>query len=108
MLVTTLLALSSPVAAAPKRPSNSATACSLSTDKFNEAAAKNPSGAEACRQMADAASKSGGSFAFMCDGATGEVSCCDDSSCVSLGSAAKQRVPSKVKQLPKQRVLQKK
>lgn len=79
--------------AAPRRPSNSASACSISADKFNQLAAKNPSGAQACRNMADNAQAHGGSFSFMCDSATGEISCCNDSSCVSLGSALRGKLP---------------
>lgn len=78
---------------APRRPSNSASACSISSDKFNQLAAKNPSGAAACRGMADNAQAHGGSFSFMCDSATGEISCCNDSSCVSLGSAMRGKLP---------------
>lgn len=78
---------------APRRPSNSASACSISADKFNQLAAKNPSGAQACRNMADSAQAHGGSFSFMCDSATGEISCCNDSSCVSLGSAMRGKLP---------------
>jgi hypothetical protein len=78
---------------APRRPSNSASACSISTDKFNQLAANNPSGAAACRNMSDNAQSHGGSFSFMCDAATGEISCCNDSSCVSLGSAMRGKLP---------------
>lgn len=78
---------------APRRPSNSASACSISADKFNQLAAKNPSGAAACKNMADNAQSHGGSFSFMCDAATGEISCCNDSSCVSLGSAMRGKRP---------------
>ena len=78
---------------APRRPSNSASACSISSDKFNQLAAKNPSGAAACKNMADNAQSHGGSFSFMCDAATGEISCCNDSSCVSLGSALRGKLP---------------
>lgn len=81
------------VHSAPRRPSNSASACSISADKFNQLAAKNPSGAAACRGMADNAQAHGGSFSFMCDSATGEISCCNDSSCVSLGSAMRGKLP---------------
>ena len=81
------------VHSAPRRPSNSASACSISSDKFNQLAAKNPSGAAACRGMADNAQAHGGSFSFMCDSATGEISCCNDSSCVSLGSAMRGKLP---------------
>lgn len=80
--------------AAPRRPSNSASACSISADKFNQLAAKNPSGAQACRNMADNAQAHGGSFSFMCDAATGEISCCNDASCVSLGSAMRGKLPT--------------
>lgn len=79
--------------AAPRRPSNSASACSISSDKFNQLAAKNPSGAQACRNMADNAQAHGGSFSFMCDAATGEISCCNESSCVSLGQAMRGKLP---------------
>ncbi len=81
------------VHSAPRRPSNSASACSISADKFNQLAAKNPSGAAACRGMADNAQAHGGSFSFMCDSATGDISCCNDSSCVSLGSAMRGTLP---------------
>ena len=37
------------VHSAPRRPSNSASACSISADKFNQLAAKNPSGAQPAR-----------------------------------------------------------
>ena len=79
---------------APRRPSNSASACSISADKFNQLAAKNPSGAQTCRNMADNAQAHGGSFSFMCDSATGEISWCNDSSCVSLGSAMRGKLPA--------------
>jgi hypothetical protein len=82
------------VLAAPRRPSNSASACSISADKFNQLAAKNPSGAQACKNMSDNAQAHGGSFAFMCDAATGEISCCNESSCVSLGSAMRGKLPN--------------
>lgn len=86
---------------APRRPSNSASACSISSDKFNQLAAKNPAGAQACKNMADNAQAHGGSFSFMCDAATGEISCCNDSSCVSLGSAMRGKVPGlKLEQMP--------
>mgnify|MGYP001286529110 CR=1 FL=1 len=86
---------------APRRPSNSASACSISADKFNQLAAKNPSGAQACRNMADNAQAHGGSFSFMCDSATGEISCCNESSCVSLGSAMRGKLPGiRPEQLP--------
>jgi hypothetical protein len=86
---------------APRRPSNSASACSISADKFNQLAAKNPSGAQTCKNMADNAQSHGGSFSFMCDAATGEISCCNDSSCVSLGSAMRGKVPGlKLEQMP--------
>jgi hypothetical protein len=78
---------------APRRPSHSASACSISSDKFNQLAAKHPSGAQACKNMADNAQAHGGSFSFMCDAATGQISCCNDSTCVSLGSALKGRLP---------------
>ncbi|MEO8325322.1 MAG: hypothetical protein ABI618_05695 [Nitrospirota bacterium] len=81
------------VYSAPRRPSNSASACSISADKFNQLAAKNSSGAAACRGMADNAQAHGGSFSFMCDSATGEISCCNDSSCVSLGQAMRGKLP---------------
>ncbi|MGC3974855.1 MAG: hypothetical protein QM771_10790 [Nitrospira sp.] len=79
--------------AAPRRPSNSSGPCSISADKFNQLAAKNPSGAQACKSMEANAQAHGGSFAFMCDAATGEISCCNDSSCVSLGTAMKGKFP---------------
>lgn len=79
--------------AAPRRPSNSASACSISSDTFNQLAAKNPSGAQACRNMSDNAQAHGGSFSFMCDAATGEISCCNESSCVSLGTAMRGKLP---------------
>ncbi len=86
---------------APRRPSNSASACSISADKFNQLAAKNPSGAQTCKNMADNAQAHGGSFSFMCDAATGEISCCNDSSCVSLGSAMRGKLPGiRPEQLP--------
>jgi hypothetical protein len=89
------------VHSAPRRPSNSASACSISADKFNQLAAKNPSGAQACRNMADNAQAHGGSFSFMCDSATGEISCCNDSTCVSLGSAMRGKLPGiRPEQLP--------
>lgn len=89
------------VYSAPRRPSNSASACSISADKFNQLAAKNPSGAAACRGMADNAQAHGGSFSFMCDAATGEISCCNDSSCVSLGSAMRGKLPGlRLEQMP--------
>ncbi len=88
-----VVAVDAPSQAAPRRPSNSASACSISADKFNQLAAKNPSGAQTCKNMADNAQAHGGSFSFMCDAATGEISCCNDSSCVSLGSALKRGPP---------------
>lgn len=78
---------------APRRPSISASACSVSADKFNQLAARNPSGAAACKNMANDAQARGGSFAFMCDSATGEISCCNESTCVGLGTAMKGRLP---------------
>ncbi len=78
---------------APKRPSKSAFPCSISADQFKQLAGKNPGGAQACLNMDHYAQTHGGSFAFMCDDATGEISCCDNSSCVSLGSAARGTMP---------------
>lgn len=99
--VMVLLASASIGHSAPRRPSNSASACSISSDKFNQLAAKNPSGAAACRGMADNAQAHGGSFSFMCDSATGEISCCNDSSCVSLGSAMRGKLPGmRLEQMP--------
>ena len=89
-----MVAEDEPAQSAPRRPSNSASACSISADKFNQLAAKNPSGAAACKGMADNAQSQGGSFSFMCDSATGEISCCNESSCVSLGSAMRGKLPS--------------
>ncbi len=86
---------------APRRPSNSASACSISSDKFNQLATKNPSGAATCKNMADNAQAHGGSFSFMCDSATGEISCCNDSSCVPLASAMRGKIPGlKLEQMP--------
>ncbi len=85
---------------APRRPSNSAGACSISADKFNQLAARNPAGAAACKNMADNAQTQGGSFSFMCDSATGEISCCNDSSCVSLGRAMKGKLPGIMPEQP--------
>lgn len=79
--------------AAPRRPSNSAGPCSISADKFNQLAAKNPAGAQACKSMQDNAQAHGGSFAFMCDSMTGEISCCNESSYVSLGTAMRGKLP---------------
>ncbi len=102
VLVLMLIVASMDIAhSAPRRPSNSASACSISADKFNQLAAKNPSGASACKNMADNAQSHGGSFSFMCDSATGEISCCNDSSCVSLGSAMRGKLPGmRLEQMP--------
>ncbi len=102
VFVLTLVVASASISqSAPRRPSNSASACSISSDKFNQLAAKNPSGASACKNMADNAQAHGGSFSFMCDAATGEISCCNDSSCVSLGSAIRGKVPGmRLEQMP--------
>ena len=95
------VAAEQPADGAPRRPSNSASACSISSDKFNQLAAKNPSGAQTCKNMADNAQAHGGSFSFMCDAATGEISCCNDSSCVHLGSAMRGKLPGlRPEQLP--------
>lgn len=101
LVVTLVLSWGDVGHSAPRRPSNSASACSISADKFNQLAAKNPSGAAACKNMSDNAQSHGGSFSFMCDAATGEISCCNESSCVSLGSAMKGKLPGmRLEQMP--------
>ncbi len=79
--------------AAPRRPSQSSSACNISADKFNELAAKNPQAAQGCRSMADDAARTGQSFAFMCDAATGQVSCCNSGTCIPLGSMIRRLPP---------------
>lgn len=100
------LALDEQGQAAPRRPTNSASACSISADKFNQLAANNPSGAQACRNMADNAQAHGSSFAFMCDAATGEISCCNDSQCVTLGAMVKSIPPGQIRPIQPQGNLQ--
>jgi len=94
LVLLVLVAVQESAYGAPRRPSNSASACSISSDKFNQLAAKNPGGAQACKNMADNAQAQGGSFSFMCDAATGEISCCNDSTCVPLGRALKGKLPA--------------
>ncbi|MBA5865963.1 MAG: hypothetical protein GDA67_04605 [Nitrospira sp. CR1.3] len=84
---------------APRRPSNTAEACSLSGEKLDELRAKNPGAMNACGDLANRAAKEGRSFSFMCDG--NSVSCCDDKQCISVATM-KARIPGGLRpdQLP--------
>jgi len=78
--------------AAPKRPGNNWNQCSPSGDQINRLNASNPGAMEACSQMAQQAQAQGRSFSFMCD-PNGNVACCNDSTCVQVGSVLKALPP---------------
>lgn len=77
---------------APKRLATNWNQCTPSGDQTKKLEAGNPDAMEACKQMAQQAQAQGHSFAFMCY-PTGKIACCNDSTCVPLGSMAKRNVP---------------
>ncbi|MDF0644445.1 MAG: hypothetical protein P0111_10465 [Nitrospira sp.] len=78
-----LLTLVAQAEAAPKRPSSTAQACTLSGEQLGELQAKNPGAMNACGDLANRAAAQGRPFSFMCD-AGGKVSCCDDQQCITV------------------------
>lgn len=93
---------------APKRPGLGWNACSPSGDQLNRLQSANPGAMDSCRNMAQQAQAQGRSFSFMCD-ANGNVACCNDSTCVQVGSMAfkpklpgvrPEQIPGTMQQVP--------
>lgn len=91
------MAISDIAQAAPKRPGNTWNACSPSGSQLQGLDQRNPGAMETCRNMAQQAQAQGKSFAFMCD-PSGNVACCNDSTCVQVGPMAMQpKVPKNLR-----------